>query len=77
MESVYESYGWVGGIAAIIAAKWAMELGMGQARQLVWAIAGFALPPLALLALYVRLLQKCAPRGRPTGDSCPVGPEAV
>ncbi len=25
MESVYESYGWVGGIAAIIAAKWAGE----------------------------------------------------
>ncbi len=58
VENIYMGYGWIGIIAAIIAAKWAMELGFSQARQLLWAIAGFVLPPLALLALYVRLLRQ-------------------
>lgn len=61
MESIYVSYGWVGAVTAIVAAKWAMELGMGQVRQFLWAVIGFALPPLALLALYVRFLHERAP----------------
>ena len=60
MENVYVSYGWVNAIAAIVAGKWAMELGFGQVRQLLWSIAGFVLPPLVLLALYVRLVRKRA-----------------
>jgi len=50
--------GWVHLIAAIIAGKWAMELGLGQTRQLLWMIAGFFFPPLVLLALYVRLIRQ-------------------
>lgn len=58
MDSMYINYGWVGSISAIIAAKWAMDLGFGQVRQLLWAIAGFFLPPLVLLALYARMLRE-------------------
>ncbi len=49
--------GWIHAIAAIVAGKWALDLGYGQARQLLWAIAGFICPPLVLLALYVRLVR--------------------
>jgi hypothetical protein len=46
----------IGGFAlasAIICARWAMELGYSQFRQLLWGVAG----PLVMLILYVRLLQ--------------------
>jgi hypothetical protein len=36
-------------IAAIICAKWSMDLGFSQFRQLLWAIAGFVAAPLILL----------------------------
>ena len=65
MGSVYVSYGWIGVITAIIAAKWAMELGFRQTRQLLWAVAGFLVPPVALLALYVRSVRQCAKDGKP------------
>ena len=69
MDSIYVSYGWIGGLTAIIAAKWAMELGFGQVRQLLWAIAAFVLPPLVLLALYVRLLRQRARDRRRVGNA--------
>ena len=47
---------WVGAVSALISAKWAMELGFNQFRQLLWGIAGLFLGPLALLVLYVRML---------------------
>ncbi len=56
--NVQATIGWVHLIAAIIAAKWAAELGCGQVRQLLWMIAGFICPPLALLVLYVRLVRR-------------------
>lgn len=46
----------VAGISAVVAGKWAMELGFNQFRQLLWMIAGLMLGPLALLVLYVRML---------------------
>lgn len=49
---------WVMSVSAIVSAKWAMELGFNQFRQLLWMIAGFFLGPLALLVLYVRMLYK-------------------
>jgi hypothetical protein len=42
-------------VAAVVAAKWAMDLGFSQARQLLWLVAGLAAPPLVLLILYTRL----------------------
>jgi hypothetical protein len=45
-------------IAAIICAKWAMDVGFSQFRQLLWAIAGLVAAPLILLFLDVRLVRK-------------------
>ncbi len=40
----------------ILSAKWAMELGHSQLRQVLWGVAGLLLGPLTLLVLYVRLV---------------------
>lgn len=57
--------GWFGAVCAVIAAKWAAEQGFSQSSQLLWAILGFVLPPLALLALYVRELHNRKAHGLP------------
>lgn len=57
MQVDFASIGYVNLIAAIIAAKWAMDLGFSQFRQLLWAIAGFFAAPVVLLILYVRLIR--------------------
>ena len=44
-----------------------MELGFRQSRQLLWMIAGFAIPPLALLALYVRQIRQFLQEGKVGG----------
>jgi hypothetical protein len=49
MQIDYASVGYVHLMAAIICAKWAMDLGFSQSRQLLWAIAGFVAAPLILL----------------------------
>ena len=68
MESVdYVTYGWVGVITAIISGKWAMELGFRQSRQLFWMIVGLVIPPLALLALYVRQIRRFRQEGKAGG----------
>ncbi len=54
-------------ISAIIAGKWAMELGFSQIRQLIWMLGGLLLGPLALLVLYVQLLNKQREAGMPGG----------
>jgi hypothetical protein len=48
--------GYIHLLAAIVAAKWAMDLGFSQFRQLLWAVAGLVAAPLVLLILYVRLI---------------------
>ena len=58
MQIDYASIGYVHLIAAIICAKWAMDLGFSQLRQLLWGVAGFIAAPLILLILYVRLIRK-------------------
>jgi hypothetical protein len=58
MGNEFASIGYVHLIAAIICAKWAMDLGFSQFRQLLWAIAGLVAAPLILLILYVRLIRK-------------------
>ena len=63
----YVTYGWVGAITAIICGKWAMELGFRQSRQLLWMIAGLVIPPLALLALYVRQIRQLRQEGKAGG----------
>jgi hypothetical protein len=63
----YVTYGWIGLITGIVAGKWALELGFRQWRQLLWMIAGFVVPPLALLVLYVRLVRQAQAEGKPGG----------
>lgn len=58
MGNEFAPIGYVHLIAAIICAKWAMDLGFSQFRQLLWAIAGLVAAPLILLILYVRLVRK-------------------
>ena len=63
----YVTYGWIGVVTAIIAGKWALELGFRQWQQLLWMIAGLVVPPLALLVLYVRLVRQARLEGKPGG----------
>ncbi len=52
----------------IIAAKWAMELGFSQFRQILCGIGGFLLGPIMLLILYIRLLHKAKATGNTSGN---------
>ena len=52
---------------AIISGKWAMDLGVSQARQLLFAIGGLVLGPFMLLILYIYLLYKARREGEPGG----------
>lgn len=45
-------------VCAIISAKWAMELGYSQLRQILFLIGGLILGPIMLLILYIYLLNK-------------------
>ncbi len=68
MENVdYVTFGGIGLLTAIICGKWAMELGFRQSRQLLWMIAGFVIPPLGLLALYVRQIRQFRQEGKAGG----------
>jgi hypothetical protein len=42
-------------VCAVICAKWAMDLGWSQVRQMIWFAAGLLLGPLAMMILYVRM----------------------
>ena len=57
MEHAHVNSGALVLTCAILSAKWSMELGASQLRQLLWGVAGLLLGPLALLFLYVRHLQ--------------------
>lgn len=52
-------------LCAIISAKWALELGVSQARQVIFALGGLMLGPLMLLVLYVRLIYQAKAEGNP------------
>jgi hypothetical protein len=54
-------------VSGIICAKWALELGFSQPRQILWGVAGLFAGPLVLLILYARLVRAGAERanGRP------------
>ena len=52
---------------AILAARWAMDLGFRQTSQALWGLLGLALGPVALVMLYVRLINKRKAEGLPAG----------
>lgn len=45
-------------LCALISAKWALELGFSEVRQLLFLIGGLLLGPFMLLILYIRLQYK-------------------
>lgn len=53
---------------AIICAKWALELGFNQFRQLLILIGGLFFGPLVLLILYIRLIYVAKAESQPGGD---------
>jgi hypothetical protein len=48
---------------AVICAKWALDLGFNQARQVLFLIGGLLLGPVMLLILYVFLVNKAKKEG--------------
>ena len=54
---------------AIICAKWALDLGYSQLRQILFLVGGLILGPLMLLILYVRLINKAKKEGATGGKT--------
>lgn len=52
-------------VCAFVCAKWALELGFSQSRQILFLIAGLLFGPLTLLVLYVYLINKAKKEGQP------------
>ena len=53
---------------SIICAKWALDLGYSQSRQLIWGLGGMFFGPLIMLLLYIRLIYKSKSEGNSSGD---------
>ncbi len=53
---------------AVICAKWALDLGLGQVRQILHLIGGIFLGPIMLLILYVNLVNKARNDVKPGGN---------
>jgi hypothetical protein len=51
-------------VCALVSAKWALELGYSQTRQVLCLVAGLLFGPLTLLILYIYLLEKATKEGR-------------
>ena len=45
-------------LCALISAKWALDLGFSEGRQLLYLVGGLLLGPFMLLILYIRLQYK-------------------
>ena len=55
-------------VCAVICAKWALDLGYTQFRQILFLFGGLLLGPLMLLILYTRLVYKARLEGQRSGD---------
>ena len=55
---MYNTIAGINIVCAIVSAKWAMELGFSQGRQILYLIGGLILGPIMLLLLYIYLLNK-------------------
>ena len=59
------AYGSFAFACGVISARWAMDLGYSQSRQIIFGIGGLIFGPLMLLVLYVRLLYQAKAEGKP------------
>ena len=53
---------------SIICAKWALDLGYSQSKQIIWGLGGIFFGPLIMLLLYIRLIYKAKSEGSSSGD---------
>ena len=53
---------------ALVCAKWALDLGYSQSRQILFLIGGLLFGPLVLLVLYVYLIRKARSEKLPGGN---------
>jgi len=51
----------------IVSAKWALDLGFSQIRQIICLVGGLLFGPLMLLILYVFLVNQAKAAGQPGG----------
>jgi len=54
---------------AVICAKWALDLGFTQIRQMIFLVGGLLFGPLVLLVLYVLLVNKAKDAGVRAGKA--------
>jgi hypothetical protein len=54
---------------AVICAKWALDLGFSQIRQILFLIGGLLFGPIILLILYVMLVNKAKREGGTGGKT--------
>jgi len=54
---------------AVIGAKWALDLGFTQIRQMIFLVGGLLFGPLVLLVLYVLLVNKAKDDGVRAGKA--------
>ena len=52
-------------VCAVVCAKWALDLGLSQLRQVLYLVGGLLFGPLTLLVLYVYLVKKANSEGQP------------
>ncbi|MAG92580.1 MAG: hypothetical protein CMJ48_02340 [Planctomycetaceae bacterium] len=53
---------------ALVCAKWSMDLGFSQTRQLLWGIGGLFCGPIVALILYTRLIYRARETGAAGGQ---------
>ena len=53
---------------SIIWAKWALDLGYSQSKQIIWGLGGIFFGPLIMLLLYIRLIYKAKSEGSSSRD---------
>jgi len=53
---------------SIICAKWALDLGYSQSKQIIWGLGGIFFGPIIMLLLYIRLIYKAKSEGSSSGD---------
>ena len=55
-------------VCSIVCAKWALDLGYSQFRQIIWGLGGMFFGPFIMLILYIRLIYKAKSEGSASGD---------
>ena len=63
-----ESIGLINFACSVICAKWALDLGHSQIRQVIWWAGGMIFGPFTMLFLYIKLITKAKSDNKSSGD---------